>query len=160
VLFDPPDVGQGVVQVVEKNLADPGSSLRIFVAPVHEPTVMGTDPGQAMLIGLGWRRRCEENKAREERRDCVGEEDLGHDAVGFLLRIAHLAIPIAEATLIAKVAKWVLVLASPGVEVLEVCRFEILPILGVTSPGVAVRRNDREALGRICALTYGDTQGR
>ena len=121
--------------------------------PVDQPPVVGPDAGQAMLVVLRFGRRSEQHEAREERRHRVGEHHLADHAVGFLLRIAHLVVPVAEPAAVSEVAKRVLVPASPCVEVLEIVRIEILAVHRVAATGVTVGGDDGVAvlrcLGRI-----------
>ena len=143
VLLDPLHVGDGVVDVVEEDLADAGPPLGELAAPVLQPAVVGVHPGMAVGVLLIGRRLGEQHEAREERWDRVGEHHLGGDAVGLLLGVAHLVVPVAQPPRVPEVLVRVLVLVPPGVEVLEVGGIEVLPIGGVRAAGVAVRRDDR-----------------
>ena len=128
MLLDPLDVVDGVVDVVEEDLADPGPLLGELAAEVDQPAVVGPDPGQAVLVVLRLGRRGEEHEAGEEGRDGVGEDHLADDAVRFLLAVAHLVVPVAVPPLVAEILEGVPVLAPPGVEVLQVRRIEVLAI--------------------------------
>ncbi len=147
VLLDEAHVLEGVVDVVEEDLPDAGAALGELAAPVDEPAVVGPDAGQPVVVLVGLGRLGEEDEAGEERRDGVGEDDLAHDAVGLLLAVAHLVVPVAVAAGVAQVAEGVLVLAAPGVEVVEVPGVEVLAVLLVAAPRVTVGRDDRVVLG-------------
>ena len=92
------------------------------------------------------RRLGEQHEAREERRHRVGEHHLADDAVGLLLAVAHLVVPVAQPAVVAEVLVRVLVLVAPGVEVVEVLRVEVLAVRGVAAAGVAVGGDDRVPL--------------
>ena len=77
VLLAPLDVVDRVVDVVQEDLADAGATLGEPAAPVGQPAVVGADAGEAVLVLVGGRRPGEQDEAREERRDGVGEHDLG-----------------------------------------------------------------------------------
>jgi hypothetical protein len=143
VLFDPVDVSDGVVDLIEEDLTDAGPSLGKLGAEVDQPTVMGPDAGQTMLVVLGPGRRSEENEIRKEGGNGVRKDDLSDDAISLLLAIAHLRIPVAEAPFIAEIPERVLVLGPPRVEFLEKARFEVLPVRGVTTAGMAVGSENR-----------------
>ena len=110
VLLDPADVGDGVVDVVEEDLPDAGPPLRELAAPVDQPAVVGPDAGEAVLVVLRPRRLGEQHEAGEERRHRVREDDLTDDAVGRLLAVAHLVVPVAVAPRSPRSRKGVLVL--------------------------------------------------
>ena len=158
VLVDPADLGQGVVDVVEEDLADAGPALGVLGAEVDEPAVVGAQAGEAVLVVLGARRPGEEHERREERRHRVGEHDLADDALGLLLLVAQLGVPVAQLPLVAEVAVGVAVLAAPGVEVVAVGRVEVLAVLGVAPPGVTVGRDDGVAV-RVGEGGHGVTSG-
>ena len=150
VVLDPADVLNGVIDVVEEDLTDPGPALGELVAEVHQPAVVRPDPGQPVLVVLGLGRWGEEHEPGEERGHRVREDDLADHAVLFLLAVAHLVVPVAKAPGVAEVLEGVLVLGPPGVKVLEILGIEILPVGGMAAPGVAVGGDDRVvALGPI-----------
>ena len=107
-------------------------------------------PGEAVLVVLGLRRRREQHEAREERRHGVREDHLADDAVGVLLAVAHLVVPVAQPTVVARreVLVGVAVLVAPRVEVVEVLLLEVLAVLRVAPTGVGVGRDDRVAVVR------------
>ena len=142
VVLDPVDVLDGVVEVVHEDLADAGPPLGVAPAEVDEPPVVGTDAGEPVLVLVGLGRPGEQHEAREERGHGVGEQDLAGHAVGVLLGVAHLVVPVAQPPLVAEVAEGVLVLPAPGVEVLEVALLEVLAVHGVAATGVGVGGDD------------------
>ena len=107
-------------------------------------------PARRCVVVLGLGRLGEQHEAREERRHRVGEHHLGDDAVGLLLAVAHLVVPVAVPAGVTEVAEGVLVLPAPGVEVVEEPGIEVLAVLLVAAPGMAVGRDDRVALGGCC----------
>ena len=143
VLLDPLHVLDRVVDVVQEDLADAGATLREAAAPVGHPAVVRADAGEPVLVLVGRRRAGEEDEAREERRDGVGEHDLGDDAVGLFVADAALVVPVADPAAVLQVAERVLVLLAPGVEVVEVLLLEVLAVHLVVRAGVAVGRDDR-----------------
>ena len=166
VLLDPAHVGDGVVHIVEEDLAHACPALRILVAPVDQPSVVGRHPGMAVAILLVGRRLGEQHEAGEERRDGVGEHHLGGDAVGLLLGVAHLVVPVAQLPLVAQILVRVLVLAAPGVEVGNELGVEVLPIGLVAAAGVAVGRDDRVrrsgagfSIGCLGGYRFGECHG-
>jgi hypothetical protein len=107
---------------------------------------VGADAREAVLVLVrpGW--GGEQHEAREEGRHRVGEHHLADHAVGLLLAVAHLVVPVAVAAGVAQVAEGVAVLLPPGVEVVEEAAVEVLAVLLVASAGVAVGRDDGVAL--------------
>src|SRR5206468_1224137 len=83
-------------------------------------------------------------------RDRVREHDLADDAVGLLLGVAHLVVPVALPPVVTgrEVLVRVLVLVAPRVEVLEVGRVEVLAVGGVRGAGMTVGRDDRVVVAR------------
>ena len=148
VLLDPPDVVDGVVDVVHEDLADAGAPLGEPVAEVDQPAVVRADARQPVLVVLGLRRRREQDEAGEERGHGVREDHLTDHTVGVLLAVAHLVVPVAQPTVRARreVLVRVGVLGAPRVEVVEVLLLEELAVLRVAPTGVAVGRDDRVAV--------------
>ena len=143
VFLDPVDVVDGVVDVIEEDLADARPALGKLAAEINQPAVVGPDPGEAMLVVFGLGGRSEENKTGKERRDRVRKDHLSDDAIGLLLAIAHLSVPVAEPPRVTEIPERVLVFGPPGVEFLQVLGIEILAIGGVAAAGMAVSRDDR-----------------
>ena len=100
-------------------------------------------PARRCSYSSGFGGAREQHEAREERRHGVREDDLADDAVGVLLAVAHLVVPVAQAAVVAEVLERVLVLAAPRVEVVEVLLLEELAVLRVAAAGVRVGRDDR-----------------
>ncbi len=157
VLLDPAHVGDGLVDVVEEDLADAGAALRVLAAPVREPAVVRPDAGQAQLEVFRLRRPGQQRHAREERRHRVRENDLTDDTVALELGDAPLAVPVAVAVAALEVAERVLVLRPPRVEVVEVLRVEVGAVRVVAGAGVAVRRDERV---RGCSSVMTSFRGR
>ena len=153
VFLDPVDVVDGVVDVIEEDLTDARPALGKLAAEINQPAVMGPDPGEAMLIVFRLGGRREENKTRKERRDRVRKDHLSDDAIGLLLAVAHLSIPVTEPPRVAEILKRVLVLGPPGVEILQVLGIEVLAIGGVAAAGMTISRDDR-------VVTVGPVNGR
>ena len=147
VLLDPPDVGDGLVDVVEEDLADAGAALRVLGAPVGEPAVVRPDAGEAQLEVFGGRRPRQQRHAREERRHRVREDDFTDDSVGLELGHAPLAVPVAVASAVLQVTERVLVLLPPRVEVVEILRVEVRAVGLVAGAGVTVGGNERVRRG-------------
>ena len=142
MFLDPVDVGDGIVDVVEEDLADTGAALGKLATEVHEPAVVGPDAGQTMVVLFGPGGRSEKDEAGEERRDGVGEDDLTDDAIGLLLAVAHVVVPVAEPPRVPEILEGILVLGAPGVELVEVLGVEVLPVGRMAASGVAVRCDD------------------
>ena len=139
MLLAPLHVGNGVVEVVEEDLPDPGAGFGLGRAIVGQPTVVGLDARVAMLVLVRARRRREQDEVREERWHRVGEDHLADDAVLVLLLVAELTIPVAHAQVgVLQVLERVLVLPPPGVEVVAVPRIQVLAILRMAPAGMAV----------------------
>ena len=101
-------------------------------------------PARRCSYSLGLRRRREQHEAREERRHRVGEDHLADDAVGLLVGVAALVVPVADAQArVAQVLPRVLVLLAPRVEVGDVLRVEELAVRLVVRARVRVGRDDR-----------------
>jgi hypothetical protein len=62
VLLDPPSVLDGVVDVVDEDLADAGAPLGELTAPVDQPPVVRPDAGEPVLVVLGPCRLREQEK--------------------------------------------------------------------------------------------------
>ncbi|MEZ5348969.1 MAG: hypothetical protein R2714_07195 [Microthrixaceae bacterium] len=147
VLLDPTHILDRVVDVIEEDLAHPCTPFGELPTPVDEPPVVRVDARATMAVLLVCRGLGEEHEAGEERRDGVGEHHLTHYAVLLLLGVAHLVVPVAQPALVAHVLVGVLVLTAPGVEVVQELRIEVFAVGLVTPPGVAVRGDDRVAIG-------------
>ena len=116
----------------------------LALAPVGQPSVVGPDARQSQLVVFGNRRTGHDRAGREERRDGVGKDHLGDDAVCFELGDSAVVVPVAVPGASAEVFERVRVLRPPGVELCVVARLEIGPVLLVIASGVAVRRNEYE----------------
>ena len=108
---------------------------------------MRADADEATLVVVG--RRCgrDHRAGGEERRHRVRERDLGDDAVGVEVGDAALVVPVAGAAVVLEVAERVRVLPAPGVELLLPFLGEVLAVRRVVGAGVAIRRDDRVAVG-------------
>ena len=150
VLLDPAGVGDGVVEVVDEDLADPGPPFGAFGDEVNQPSVVGPDARQAVpvFVAVAGRRR-EEHEAGEEGGDRVREEDLRHDTVGLHVRPPALRVPVAHPLAgVPEVPEGVLVLAPPGVEIFQELAVEVLPVLGVAATGMAVGGDQGVVVGK------------
>jgi hypothetical protein len=144
LLLDPLHVGDGVVDIVEEDLADSGALDRLSVAEVDHPAVVGADAGAAQLVLVGLGRPGEQHEPRVEGGHGVGVDDLGDDAVGELVGVTAVVVPVAHAQVgVAQVLPRVLVLTAPGVEGVAVLRVEVLAVLLVGATGMAIGRDDR-----------------
>jgi hypothetical protein len=87
VVGGPFDLGDRALDVVQHDLADAGAPTGRVGAEVGQPPVVGPKAGPASVEVAGPRagRLVHERHLREERRDRVGEDHLGHDAVGLHL---------------------------------------------------------------------------
>ncbi len=127
----------------------------------HQSTsqrLCAADPGQPVLVRLGGGLGREEDEVREEGRHGVGEHHFSDHVVAFLVAVALLVVPVADAVVGgAQVLVGVLVLVAPRVEVLEVLLLEVLAIDGVARAGVAVGRDDRVVVRRlqVCRIERG-----
>ena len=94
MLGDPPDVGDGLVEVVDEDLADARPALGELAAPVVQPAVVRPDAGRrrgnSSGVGVG-----DYRPGGEERRHRVGKDQLADDAVGLEPRVAALVVPVA-----------------------------------------------------------------
>ena len=167
VLFDPLDISDGVIDLVQEDLPDAGPAFGVPPAPVGEPAVVGADTGEPVLVLLGRRRPREQDEAREEWRHRVREDDLADDAVVLEIAVATLVVPVADSPAVLEITERVAVLAPPRVEVLDVPCLEILPVHVVAAAGMAIRRDDRvmvvgrQHLGRsICGPPRARTRVR
>ena len=147
VLLDPTHVGNRVVDVVEEDLADAGASRRELGAPVGQPPVVGADAREPQLVVVGGRRTGQECHVGKEGRDGVGEDDLADDAVGLQLGDAPFAVPVAIAVAALQIAKRILVLGAPRVELVEVLRVEVGAVRVVARARVAIGRDERVRRG-------------
>ena len=133
-----PNIGDGIVDVVEEDLSDTCASLGEPFTEVDEPAVVCLNPGVAEFVFLGARRRREEHEGWKERWHGVGENHFADHPVGVLLAVAHLVVPVAEPTVVAQIAERILVAPPPRVELVVVLGFEVLAILRVAASGVGV----------------------
>ncbi len=155
-LLDPGGVGDGVVDVVQEDLADPGAAFGPPGAEVGHPAVVGVDAGAAVLVLVGLRGPGEEHEARVEGRHGVGEQHLADDAVGELVGVASLVVPVPDPQVgVAEVLPRVLVPLPPGVELLPVGRVEVLPVLGVAATGMGVGRDEGVRRARVAHAPDG-----
>src|ERR1700733_5619045 len=150
VLLDPMDVGNGVVNVIEEDLTDTGAALGKVTTEIHQPTVVSPNAGKTMLVLFGPGGCCEKDEAGEKWGDGIGEDDLADDAIGFLLTVAHVVVPIAEPPRVPEISIRVLVLGPPGVELAEVLGVEVLPVGRMAASAVAVGRYD--GVVTICSV--------
>ena len=151
VLYKLIDKNGKVTYSEEKPKNFDGQVIRLDINPNANTATMpkpasGADSGEPGGVLLGRRCRCDDRAGREERRNGVGEDDLADDAVGILLAVAHVVVPVAPAPLVAQVLERVLVLLPPRVEVVEILLLEELAVLRVAPARVRVGRDDRVAL--------------
>ena len=143
------DLFDCVVDVGEEDLGDPGAPARCARAEVGEPTVVGAEAGDAVLVvvavrGLAGR----EQPGGEERRDRVREEHLGDDAVVLQLPGTTVGVPVARRGLAAEVVERVHVRARPLVELVEPPLLEVVAVLVHLGAGVPVGRDHDVAVVR------------
>ena len=143
VLLAPDGIGDRIVDVVDEDLTDTGATLGRLVHVVDHPAVVGAHTGETMLVLIGLGRLGEQHEAREEGRNRVRVDDLGHHAIGELIGVATIAVPVADAQIgVLQILEGVLVLLAPGIEVGDVLLLEVLAVLSVTSTGMCVCRDD------------------
>ena len=116
----PLDLGHRVVDVVQEDLRHARAATRRIGAEVGQPPVVGLQPRPAQLVLVVLGRSGEEVARREERRDRVGEDHLGDDAVVLELLQARLRVPVAIRGLAPEVDERVHVRLRPLVELVEV----------------------------------------
>ena len=139
----PTDLGDGGVDVVERDLRDAGPAPRRPGTEVGQPAVvrLQADPSPVEVAGVGG--RCEhERGTREERRDRVREDDLGDDAVGLEVGEPPLVVPVAATLLAAHVLERGPVLVCPRVELVEEESGQVVAVLAEPGAAVAVGRDD------------------
>ena len=143
----PLHLGHCGVDVAEEDLGEAGPSTGEVAAPVGQPPVVGAQAGTAAGALLGGARRVGDEHARgEERRDRVGEQHLGDDAVRLEVALAHLAVPVALASGGLEVGPGVDEVAPPPVELVEPVALEVGPVGVDVGAGVPVGRHDRVAV--------------
>ena len=142
----PPGVGDRVLDVVQEHLGQPDASTRQPVAPVDQPSVVGPDARQSpsvIVAVAGW--AGDELTRREERRDGVGEDDLGRDPLRLEFTVADLVVPVADLGAVLQITERVGVRLPPlGVGV-PVGRVEVLGVVVTAAAGVTIGRDDRVA---------------
>ena len=141
------DVGDGLVDVVEEELPEADPAVRVPGLEVGQPAVVGADADEADRQVLVARGGGDHDTGREERRDGVREHDLAGHALGVEVAVAAVVVPVPAAPVVLEVTERVRVLAPPRVEVVDVLLREVLAVLGVAAPGVAVGRDDRVPAG-------------
>ena len=90
-------LGDGLIEIPEQDLAHPGASLRRQRAEVGQPAIVRTQAGPAQLElpgGLRWGRG--QARLRKERRHGIGEKNLPGDAFPIQIRVAAIAVPVAD----------------------------------------------------------------
>ncbi|CAB4929812.1 unannotated protein [freshwater metagenome] len=143
VFLAPDGVGDRVVDIVQEDLADAGATLRSAADVVSEPTIVGLHTGVTVFVLVRSWRLSKEHEVREERRNRVGVDDLGDDAVGKHVAITTIVIPVADTKIgVLQVLEGVLVLLAPCVEVIAVLGVKELAVLNVAATRVGVGRND------------------
>ena len=151
VLLDPRRVRDGVVDVVQEDLPDAGPLDRTPRAEVHHPAVVGVDPRPPAGVVVGLRGPGEQDEPRVEGRHRVGEQHLAHDAVGELVGVASLVVPVPDAQIgVPEVLPRVLVLARATRRTPRgTSAIEVLAVLGVAATGVRVGGDDRVRSERV-----------
>ena len=92
------------------------------------------------------RRLVDERRLREERRDRVREDDLGHDAVGLQLGEAAVAVPVAGGAVALEVVVRVPNADRQRVEPFVERRRQVRAVVVDGAAAMAVGRDDRVAL--------------
>jgi hypothetical protein len=144
----PAHLVDGPVDVVEQDLGDAGPAAGRGGAEVGQPAVVGVQPGptQVQVAGRGPRWLLDQRRPGEERRHGVGEDHLGHDAVGLELGQPAVAVPVAVGIGVAQVVVGVGEVRAPGVELAEQPAFEVRPVVGDVATAMAVGGDHRVAL--------------
>src|SRR5215211_3210745 len=91
----PSDLRDRSVDVVQQDLGHARAPTGGGVAEVGEPAVVRLEPFPAQLVLTRLGRRRDEVPAREERRNGVGKQDLGREAVAARLLESPVGIPVA-----------------------------------------------------------------
>ena len=143
MLGNPCCVFNGVVNVIDEDLAAAGSPFRKSIAPFDKPTIVRLNASASVRVVLGFGRAGEQHKTREERGNRIWKHDLCNDAVLFLLAVAQFIVLVPQLSNIAKVTEWVAVFAAPCVEIITKLRIEELSILFVAATSVTIAGNDR-----------------
>ena len=139
-----------VVEVVQQDLGDAGAATGRGRAEVGEPAVVRLQSGPPVLVLVAVRRRSHERARREERRDRVGEQDLGDDAVGFELGQPLLRVPVAVRVRTGEVGERVLERLRPFVELVVPARGEVLAVRRHRGARMTVGGDHRVAIGVHC----------
>src|SRR3984957_977905 len=69
VLLDPRDVFDGVVDVIEKELSDARTLVRLIGTEIGEPAIVGVNAGSTQLVLFGLGRGGKEHEPGGERRE-------------------------------------------------------------------------------------------
>ena len=152
-LLGPAHLGHGVLDAVDEDLDDRGPTTRGGGAEVGAPAIVGLQARPAPVVVLLGGRQGDQVPLGEEGRDRVGEEDLGHDAVGLGLLQAAPGVPAAVGGRGHEVGEGIDVGRGPGVEVVVPLRGQVVPVLVELGPGVAVRGDDGIARGHRNSIT-------
>ena len=123
VLLDPRDILNRIVDVVQEELADPRTLNGLAPAEVGEPSIVRQDAGTTVFILFRLGRARKEDESRVERWHCVREHDFADDAVGELVSIPTIIVPVANAKVgVAEILPRVLVFSTPRVKIRQILR--------------------------------------
>ena len=152
VLMAPADVRDGIIDVVEEDLTDAGPAVRVSGAPVGQPPIVGSDARKPQLVVVRRRGPRHHRTGGEKWRDRVGKEHLGDDAVLLELSETPLVIPVAIPRPAGEVLEGIRVPLTPGVELVEVFRFQVRAVLVMIASGMPVRRDQHEPVSLRCSV--------
>ncbi|CAB4660322.1 unannotated protein [freshwater metagenome] len=143
VLLAPNCIGDRVVNVVQEDLTDAGTTLWSAADVVGQPAIVGLHACVTVFVLVRSWRLSKEDEVREERRNRVWVDDLGNNAVGEHVAITAIVVPVADTKIgVLEILERVLVLLAPCVEVIAVLRVKKLAVLNMAATRVGVGRDD------------------
>ena len=158
-----PNFGDGLVDVVEEDLREPGPPVRRLAAEVGQPAVVRAQAGEPELVFLaGPRPGSGEHPGRIERRCRVREEDFRGDPLAVEVLESQPAVPVQRRrhrsnpeavvhgpVLVQLLRPSVVEVARPRVERLVITALEVRLVVPKIGTTVAVRR-DHDLAVRGC----------
>ncbi len=115
-LGDELDILDRLVEVVRQDQSNPGAAHRVLGAEIFQPSIVGADAGEALLVVFRLRRMGRDDALAIERRHGVGEHHFADDALAVLVLVADAVVPVAHLLGAVVLLGRVLVSATPFVE--------------------------------------------
>ena len=147
VLLGPMDVGHGQLHVVERHQGLAGAPAWRLRAEIDQPAVVGE---ARLAVELGVREALDVVRGSALEGQPVGEQDLGHDALGLHVLQAQIGVPLrggvesgAEVAALGRPDR--LLGLDPLVVGTEILLLDVVAVVEARRPHVSVHRDDRGA---------------